>query len=105
MSTKKQKNHLWKELGYPKTIHVRVTPKASRNEIFSETLETGETRVRVYVTTAPEDGKANKAVLALLAKALPLPKSSLKIIQGDTTRDKVIKISAFPPEKQDPTVS
>ena len=47
------------------TLELRVTPKASRNEIREE----GGT-LRVYVTTVPEDGKANAAVQKLLAKAL-----------------------------------
>ncbi|MBA4749601.1 MAG: DUF167 domain-containing protein [Alphaproteobacteria bacterium] len=105
MSRRKLQHNLWEELGYPKTIHVRVTPKASRNEICLDTLETGDKRLRVYVTTVPEDGKANKAVLALIAKTLSLSKSSLKIIQGETTRDKVIAINALPPQKQNLTAS
>jgi uncharacterized protein YggU (UPF0235/DUF167 family) len=45
------------------------------------------------VTTVPEGGKANAAVLKLLAKALGVPKSRLAIVQGETGRDKVIEIS------------
>ena len=48
--------------------------------------------LRVYVTTVPEGGKANAAVLKLLAKALGVPKSRLRIVQGETGRDKVVEI-------------
>ena len=40
----------------------------------------------------PEGGKANAAVLKLLSKALGVPKSRLRIVQGETGRDKVVEI-------------
>lgn len=53
-------------LAAPGTVlELRVTPKASRNEIREE-----EGQIRVYVTTVPENGKANEAVIKLLSKAL-----------------------------------
>ena len=69
-------------------LAVRVTPKASRARI-----EAGEGGVlKVYVTAAPEDGKANKAVLALLAKHLGVAKGRLRIVAGETGRDKVVEV-------------
>lgn len=70
-------------------VAVRVTPKASRNEIRVE----GEL-IRIYVTTVPEDGKANATVQKLLAKALGVAKSRLRLIRGATARDKVFRIDA-----------
>lgn len=75
------------------TITVRVTPKAAANRLKAEKQADGNVLVRVYVTTAPEDGKANKAVIALLAKALGVPKSSLTILRGATGKDKTIRIA------------
>ena len=66
---------------------VRVTPKASRDRILVE-----DDTIRVYVTTVPEDGKANKAVVKLLSKALGVPKTRLDLIRGATSRDKVFRI-------------
>ena len=68
-------------------IAVRVTPKASRDRIVVE-----EGQIRIYVTTVPEDGKANAAVQKLLAKALGLPKTRLTLIRGQTSRDKVFRV-------------
>jgi uncharacterized protein YggU (UPF0235/DUF167 family) len=51
-----------------------------------------EGQIRVYVTTVPEDGKANAAVQKILAKALGIPKSRLTLIRGQTSRDKVFRI-------------
>lgn len=69
------------------TIAVRVTPKAARNQI-----ELRDGQLRVSVTTAPEDGKATKAVIKLLAQALGIAKSRLVLTQGATSRDKVFRI-------------
>jgi uncharacterized protein (TIGR00251 family) len=68
-------------------ISVRVTPKASRNAIKSE-----DGALRVYVTTVPEDGKANAAVVKLLSKAVGVPKSRLELVRGHTSRDKVFRV-------------
>lgn len=81
-----------KTMGNP--FHVRVTPKASANRIKTETLADGSKLVRVYVTAVPEAGKANQAVLKLLAKELGVSKSSLTIIRGETDRNKLIKLEA-----------
>ena len=69
-------------------IAVRVTPKASADRIVEE-----EGMLRVYVTAVPEDGKANKAVIALLAKHFGIAKSRLEVVQGISARDKVIVVS------------
>ena len=75
-------------LAHPGTqIAVRVTPRAARNRI---TQEGGQ--IRVYVTSVPEDGKANAAVQKALAKALGVAKSRLTLIRGQTARDKTFMI-------------
>lgn len=66
---------------------VRVTPKAARNAVVAQ----GDT-IRVYVTSAPEDGKATKAVINLLAKSLGIAKSRLVLIRGATSRDKQFRV-------------
>jgi uncharacterized protein YggU (UPF0235/DUF167 family) len=54
-------------------VQVRVTPNASSARIVPDYDEDGALSLRVYVTTQPEDGKANKAVIALLSKTLKRP--------------------------------
>lgn len=68
-------------------IAVRVTPRASRERIAVE-----EGAIRVYVTVVPEDGKANQAVVKLLARALGLAKTRLVLVRGATSRDKVFRV-------------
>jgi uncharacterized protein YggU (UPF0235/DUF167 family) len=76
-----------------KIIKIKVIP-ASRQNKFGEifTNEKGEEVQKIYVTTAPEDGKANKAVVELIAKEMNLKKSAVTLIKGHKSRDKIIEI-------------
>jgi uncharacterized protein (TIGR00251 family) len=69
-------------------VKVRVQPKASRGAILGE----HGGALKVAVTAAPEKGKANAAIVELLAKALGVPKSSVELIAGTTSRDKVFAV-------------
>ena len=69
-------------------IAVRVTPRAARSRIVAES----DGALRVYVTAVPEAGKANAAVCKLLAKAMGVPKSALRLVRGETARDKVFRV-------------
>ncbi|HEX9858373.1 MAG TPA: DUF167 domain-containing protein [Paracoccaceae bacterium] len=68
-------------------IAVRVTPRASRNAVVAE-----DGVIRVYVTCVPEDGKATRAVIELLAKALGVAKTRLVLLRGATARDKLFRL-------------
>ncbi|SIS77102.1 DUF167 domain-containing protein [Paracoccus saliphilus] len=68
-------------------IRLRVTPKARRNAI---SLDDGA--IRVHVTAPPEDGKANAAVVKLLAKSMGVAKSRLTLLRGTASRDKVFRL-------------
>ncbi len=74
-------------------LAVKVTPKASADRIqgWAED-EAGERVLKIAVTAVPEDGKVNKAVIALLAKRLKLPKSAITIASGETARRKSLLI-------------
>ncbi len=76
----------------PDMLRVKVTPKAKFERIKKEIGPDGTVLYKIYVTAAPEDGKANKAVIKLLAKALDVAKSNLTITHGHTSREKTIKI-------------
>jgi uncharacterized protein len=76
-------------------LTVRATPKADRNEIAGRRAD-GALLVRV--TAAPEDGRANAAVCALVAKALRVPKGAVRVVRGETSRDKVLEVDGADPE-------
>jgi len=50
---------------------------------------------KVRVTAAPEDGKANAAVLRLLAERLELPSTSVMLVSGASSRDKIVALSGI----------
>lgn len=77
----------------PDTLRVKVTPKAKSERIKKEMGADGAALYKIYVTAAPEDGKANKAVIKLLSKSLGVAKSNLTITHGHTSREKIIKIN------------
>jgi len=56
---------------------------------------------KVRVAAAPEHGKANLAVLALLAEALALPRSSVSLVSGGASRDKIVKLTGLEPDEID----
>ena len=87
----------WQRASDHVRLSVRLTPNAGRDGIDGvETAADGETYLRARVTAVPEKGKANKALIALLAKACGLPKSSFEIVSGDTTRKKSLRIDGDP---------
>lgn len=69
-------------------IEIKVQPKASRNRI--EKVEEG--RLKIRVTVPPEGGKANRAVIEILSKALKVPKSKIRIKRGESSRIKTVEI-------------
>jgi len=79
------------------TVAVQVTPKARRQRIDGvATGPDGQPALRVAVTAAPEDGKANAAVIALLARSWRIPKSSFSVRAGASGRRKVLFVSGDP---------
>lgn len=61
-----------------------------------ETASDGSEHLKCRVRAVPEDGKANDALIALLAKALPVAKSAIAIVSGATARLKRIEIAGDP---------
>jgi uncharacterized protein YggU (UPF0235/DUF167 family) len=72
---------------------VRATPRARRNAL--EGVRNGA--LLVSVTAVPEDGAANAAIMALLAKSLRVPKSALELRRGMAARDKAFWL-LLPPD-------
>ncbi|WP_328703044.1 DUF167 domain-containing protein [Arenibaculum pallidiluteum] len=73
---------------------IRLTPRAAREGVqgLAETVEGGR-QLKVSVTAVPEAGKANAALVRLLAKAWGLPPSSLSVVSGATDRNKVVAVA------------
>jgi uncharacterized protein (TIGR00251 family) len=72
-------------------VAIKVTPNAGRNEITGYKDEV----LQVKVAAVPEKGKANKALVGLLAEKLGIRKSCIAIIKGETNRNKVVLIDGI----------
>ena len=70
-------------------IPIRVTPRASRNEIV-EILS--DQTVKIRLKAPPVEGKANQELIKFLSKILGVPKSNLEIVAGATGRDKLVSV-------------
>lgn len=76
------------------TVAIRVTPKAGRQRVEGMVADaSGQLAIKITVTAAPENGKANKAVIAFLARTWKIPKSHISLQAGLTSRNKILKIT------------
>ena len=77
------------------TLSVLVQPRASRNEVAGWVGES----LKIKLTAPPVEGEANEACLDFLATLLDLAPSRLAIIQGNRSRNKVIRITGLTQEE------
>jgi uncharacterized protein (TIGR00251 family) len=70
------------------TFRVRIQPRASKNEIAGE--QAGALKLRL--TAPPVENRANEECCRLLARLLDVPPSAVRIIVGNTSRDKLIRV-------------
>ena len=70
-------------------IVIHITPNASKDEIIGR-FEDGRYRVRIQ--SPPVDGLANKRLITFIAKTVGVSKSSVRIVRGFKSRDKIIEI-------------
>lgn len=76
------------------SFHVRLTPKGGRDAVEGwEPGAEGSEHLKARVRAVPEDGKANAALIALLASTLAIPKSAIRIAAGATSRLKRVEIA------------
>jgi len=73
------------------TLAVKVHPRAKKNAI---TGEVGDA-LRLALTAPPVDGRANQACIEFFANLLDVPRSSVTIASGETSRNKVIRVAGL----------
>ncbi len=78
-------------------LWLRLTPKGGRDALEGvETLADGRSVLKARVRAAPEDGRANAALIELIARSLRVPRSAVSIRSGETSRVKKIFIAGDP---------
>ena len=73
-------------------LRLKVQPKARREGIGGLTPDPDGVALKLSVGAPPEDGKANAAVIAMLAEALGVAKSAISVVSGATDRRKLVEI-------------
>ena len=74
---------------------IRVQPKSSKDQVVGYR----EGVLQLRVTAPPDKGRANAAVLSMLAQALGVAKSRVRIVRGQTSRNKVVTVESLSPEE------
>ena len=72
-------------------IRIKLLPKSSRNQVVGREGD----HFKVKVTAPPIEGRANKALIDLLAKKLSIPKRHIEIISGKSSRFKSVRIDGL----------
>ena len=75
-------------------VQIKISPNSSKNAILKD-----ESGVKIKVTAQPIENKANKAVIEILSKQLKIPKSSIEIVKGETSKEKTLLIKIFDDDK------
>ncbi len=74
-------------------ISLKVITHAKKSEVVGDDVDLFGARIlRVKISQPPEDGKANKALIELLAEYLSVKKNSIAIIAGEKSTHKIIEI-------------
>ena len=80
------------------SLFLRVTPNAGKDTVEGvEIRDDGTAVLRIRVKAVPDKGKANAAVVALLAKALGVPKTAMSVTSGETSRMKTVAVAGDAP--------
>ena len=75
-------------------VNIKIVPNSSKNDIIVE-----DEFVKVKITAQPIEGKANRALIEFLSKKFKIPKTSIDIIKGETSKDKILLFKSNDIEK------
>lgn len=75
-------------------LNIKISPNSKTNEIILE-----DEFAKIKITAQPIEGKANKAVIEFLSKNFKIPKTSIKIVKGETSKEKTILFEVTDKEK------
>ena len=81
--------------GESRLLRVRVTPRSRRNEM-GPIEDASDGVVKVKLTAPPVDGRANDALIELVAETFGLPRSAVEIVAGEHSRLKTLRLHGVP---------
>ena len=81
-------------------IRIKIVPNSSKNDLIIE-----DKFIKVKVTAQPIENKANKALVEFLSKKFKVPKTSIEIVKGDTSKEKTLLFLIKDEEKKQNIIS
>lgn len=81
-------------------IRIKIVPNSSKNDLIIE-----DEFIKVKVTAQPIENKANKALIEFLSKRFKVPKTSIEIVKGETSKEKTLLFSIKDEEKKQNIIS
>ena len=81
-------------------IRIKIVPNSSKNDLIIE-----DEFIKVKVTAQPIENKANKALVEFLSKRFKVPKTSIEIVKGDTSKEKTLLFTIKDEEKKQNIIS
>lgn len=81
-------------------VRFKIVPNSSKNDIIIE-----DEFIKVKVTAQPIENKANKALVEFLSKTFKVPKTSIEIVKGDTSKEKTVFFKVTDEEKRNFIIS
>ena len=81
-------------------IRIKIVPNSSKNDLIIE-----DEFIKIKVTAQPIENKANKALVEFLSKRFKVPKTSIEIVKGDTSKEKTLLFSIKDEEKKQKIIS
>lgn len=81
-------------------IRIKIVPNSSKNDLIIE-----DEFIKVKVSAQPIENKANKALIEFLSKRFKVPKTSIEIVKGDTSKEKTLLFSINNEEKKQKIIS
>ena len=81
-------------------IRIKIVPNSSKNDLIIE-----DEFIKVKVTAQPIENKANKALVEFLSKRFKVPKTSIEIVKGDTSKEKTLLFTIKDEEKKQKIIS
>jgi uncharacterized protein (TIGR00251 family) len=86
----------WRPAADSVSVAVKVQPKSRRPGVQGRAPSVAGERLRIGVSEAAEDGRANRAACATLAEAVGVPASAVAVVAGQTSRDKTLRVQGDP---------
>ena len=81
-------------------IRIKIVPNSSKNDLIIE-----DEFIKVKVSAQPIENKANKALIEFLSKRFKVPKTSIEIVKGETSKEKTLLFSIKDEEKKQNIIS